>query len=121
LAAGLGELLRGGSSRKAHGELRGKAEFRQSPNDPLGRIELPWLHAVAVIVLKLVVIVVVAFAKGEDSHEPGVTSAAVRGVGAIAKVVAERIDAERAVLEEDHTGHTGNEKGASAETQPPQI
>jgi hypothetical protein len=36
---------------------------------PLGRVKLPWLHSVAVIVLKFMVIVVIAFAHGEDGEE----------------------------------------------------
>ena len=39
-------------------------------------IELPRLHAVSIIVLKLVMIVVVALAEGDDRHDPRVARAA---------------------------------------------
>ena len=62
--------------------------------------------------LKLVVIVVIALAEGEERHDPGIAGAAAGGIRALADVVAERIDAEGAVLEEDHAGHAGDQESA---------
>ena len=55
--------------RHRDGFIRHTAQFGDEPeffkcaNRPLGGVKLPWLHAVAVVVLKLVVEVVVALAK----------------------------------------------------------
>ena len=51
-------------------------EFRQRPDEPLGRVELPWLHSVTVVMLKFVVVVVIAFAHGEKGEEERVARAA---------------------------------------------
>ena len=44
-------------------QLCGQAHFRQSPDDPLCGIELPRLDAIAIVVLKLVMIVMVSLSK----------------------------------------------------------
>src|SRR5256885_12953138 len=46
--------------RRNTAELADEAEFRKSPDHPLRGIDLPWLHAVAVVVLELVMIIMVA-------------------------------------------------------------
>jgi hypothetical protein len=51
-------------------KLADQAELGEGPDEPLGGVELPRLHAVAVIVLKLVMIVMVALAEGNDRHKP---------------------------------------------------
>ena len=85
-------------------EIAGEAELIEGPDDPLGGIELPGLHAVAVIVLKLVVIIVVALAEGDEGHDPAIAGAAAAGVGPGAEGVAGGIDAEGAMLEADDRG-----------------
>ena len=57
-------------------------------------------------------IVMVALAEGDDGHEPRVAGAAFGRIGALAEVVAERIDAKGAVLKDDDARHSGNEEGA---------
>ena len=93
-------------------EIAGEAELVEGPDDPLGGIELPRLHAVAVIVLKLVVIIVVALAEGDEGHDPAIAGAAAAGVGPGAEGVAGGIDAEGAMLEADDAGDAGDEETA---------
>ena len=52
-----------------------ETELGERPDSPLARIPLPWLHAVAVVVLELVVIVVVAFTEGKECHDRAVAGA----------------------------------------------
>ena len=61
---GGGDFLRGDAA-----EMRGDSQLGQHPDEPLGRIPLPRLYAVAVIVLKFVVIIVVALAQGEEGEK----------------------------------------------------
>ena len=49
-------------------EAAGQTEFRQSPDQPFGRVPLPRLHPVTVIVLKFVVIIVITLAESEQRH-----------------------------------------------------
>ena len=91
-----------------------QAELGEGPDEPLRGIELPRLHAVAVIVLKLVMIVMVALAEGDDRHEPRVAGAAFGRIGTIAEVVAQRIDAKGTVLKDDDARHPRNEKCAES-------
>ena len=44
-------------------QLLGQAHFGQCPDDPLRRIKLPGLYAIAIVVRKLMVIVMVALAE----------------------------------------------------------
>jgi hypothetical protein len=53
-----------------------QADFGERPDYPLRRVELPWLYAIAIVVLKLVVIVVIAFAKRHERRQPGIPGAA---------------------------------------------
>src|SRR5437867_8252049 len=50
-----GEFCKDNFLRRNTAELADEAEFGESPDHPLGGIDLPWLHPVAVVVLKLVV------------------------------------------------------------------
>ena len=61
-------------------EIAGEAAFIEGPDDPLGGIELPGLHAVAVVVLELVVIIMVALAEGDQGHDPAIPGATAAGV-----------------------------------------
>src|ERR1700745_1129497 len=53
-------------------QLSSEAEFGQRPDQPLCRVDLPRLYAVAVVMLKFVMIIMVPFAQGHDRHEPPV-------------------------------------------------
>ena len=75
-----------------------KTHLRKSPDDPFGRIEVPWFHAVAVIVLKLMVIVMITFAEGNERHNEGVARTAFRRVRLTAKNVAGAVNEEGCVL-----------------------
>ena len=57
-------------------QIPSQPEFRKGPNDPLGRIDLPWFYSVAVVMLKLMVIVVIAFAESEEGQEKRIARAA---------------------------------------------
>ena len=63
------DLFRGNSAK-----LADQAKLRQGPDDPFGRIDLPGLDSVPVVMLKLVVIVMIPFAEGNDCEEPRVAS-----------------------------------------------
>jgi len=93
-------------------QLPSEAEFGQRPDQPLCRIDLPRLHAVAVVMLKFVMIIMVPLAKGHDRHEPPVACAAFGRIRAVADIVAKRIDAESAVLENDNACDARDEKSA---------
>src|SRR6202040_1682109 len=45
-------------------QLSDEPDFRQCPNNPFCRVELPGLHAVAVVILKFMMIVMVTLAHG---------------------------------------------------------
>ena len=72
-------------------------------------VKLPWLHAVAVVVLKLVVEVVVALAECEQRHEPAIPCGAARGVGLAAKCVAEAVDEKRHVMHGNQPRHPADQ------------
>src|SRR5262245_41113780 len=57
-------------------QLPREPKLAQGPDHPLGGIELPPLHPIAIVVLKLVMVVVVPLAKGEQGHDPAVTRGA---------------------------------------------
>src|ERR1700730_756030 len=80
------DLLSGNTS-----EFGDKADLREDPDKPLCGVELPRLDAISIVVLKLVMIVMVDFAEGDDRHQPRVAGAAFGGIRALAQVVAERI------------------------------
>ena len=58
-------------------QTRDEPEFLKRADAPLGGVELPRLYAVAVVVLKLMVKVVVPLAEGEEGHEPAVLCGAL--------------------------------------------
>src|SRR6267154_6159561 len=64
-----------------------QSDLGETPNQPFRWVPLPWLHSVTIIVLKLVVIIMVAFAEGKQSHEKRVSRAAPRRVRLTAKSV----------------------------------
>ena len=109
-----GELCKEDSLLGNAAQFADQAETGEGPDQPLGRVDLPGLHAVAVIVLKLVMIVVVPLAEGHDRHQPRVTGAAFGRVGALAEVVAHRIDAKGTVLKDDDARYPRNEECAES-------
>ncbi len=98
--------------------LLARPSFVKGPDAPLGGVELPRLHAVAVIVLKLVVIVVVPLAEGHQRHDPAIAGAATARVRPRAERVAGGIDAKGAMLEADHAGNAADEKPAQGADRP---
>ena len=50
-------------------QISNEPQFRKRPDEPLRWIKLPWLYTVTVVMLKLVVIVVIAFAECEKGQE----------------------------------------------------
>src|SRR5206468_12336063 len=91
-------------------ETAGQSELRQSPDQPFGRVPLPRLHAVAVIVLKFVVIIVIAFAESEYRHQKRISRAASCGIRLTPKRMAGGVNQEVAVLELDDLGYDANEE-----------
>src|ERR1700745_4310126 len=91
-------------------QTAGQSELRQSPDQPFGRIPLPRLHAVAVIVLKFVVIIVIAFAESEYRHQTRIARAASGSITLAPDCMTGRVNQERAVLEHDHLGYPANEE-----------
>src|SRR6266705_6900623 len=91
-------------------ETAGQAQLRQSPDQPFGRVPLPRLHAVAVIVLKFVVIIVIAFAESEYRHQKRISRAASCRIRLTPKRMAGGVNQEGAVLEHDDLGYAANEK-----------
>ena len=94
-------------------------QFRERPDDPLGRIELPWLYSIAVVVLKLMVIVVIAFAESEEGQEKRIARAALLRIRLPPDGVTGAVDEEGAMLQDDHACHARDEKGA--ERSPPSV
>ena len=82
-------------------QIARKTKLRKTPDDPFGRIEVPWFHAIPVIVLKLMVIVVITLAEGNERHDKGIPRTAFRGIRLAAKNVAGAVDEEGAVLQSD--------------------
>ena len=54
-------------------KIRCESKLVESPNGPFGGIELPGFDAISIIRLKFVVIIVVAFSEGEQSHNRAVS------------------------------------------------
>src|SRR5436309_11729935 len=96
--------------RRNAAETACQSELRQSPAQPFGRIPLPRLHAIAVIVLKFVVIIVIAFAESEYRHQKRIARAASCRIRLAPDCMAGRVNQERAVLEHDHLGYTANQE-----------
>ena len=87
-----------------------ETELGERPDCPLARIPLPWLHAVAVVVLELVVIVVIAFAEGEEGHDGAVPRTVAGGVWLATKHVAEGVDEKRAMLGDHDAADAGDKE-----------
>src|SRR6266446_2428351 len=98
--------------RRNAAETAGQSELRQSPDQPFGRVPLPRFHAVAVIVLKFVVIIVIALAESEYRHQKRIARAAFCRIGLAPDRVAGGVNQERAMLQHDNFRHTSNEKSA---------
>src|SRR5215475_5818552 len=73
-------LARGNQFRPRAAQTARQSDPGETPNQPFRRVPIPWLHSVTIIVLKLVMIIVVAFAQGKQRHEKRVTRAASRGI-----------------------------------------
>ena len=56
------------------------------------------------------VIIMIAFAERYQGHQPRVARTAPGGIGLFADVMAERVDAKGAVLDDNHTGYAGDEE-----------
>src|SRR5260370_34613985 len=91
--------------RRNAAETAGQSELRQSPDQPFGRIPLPRLHAVAVIVLKFVMIIVLALAESEYRHQRRIARAALCRIGLAPDRVAAAAEHDRAVIETDNGRH----------------
>src|SRR5260370_27267738 len=107
--------------RRNAAETAGQSELRQSPDQPFGRIPLPRLHAVAVIVLKFVVIIVIAFAESEYRHQERIARAASCRIRLAPDCMAGRVNQERGGLEHDDPGYAANEEtsGRATPSRPP--
>ena len=93
-------------------EVADQAEFFQGPDGPFGRVEIGAFHSVAVVVLELVVIIVVALAEGEESHDRAIACAAARGVRLVAHAMTHGVDEKRAVLHRENAEDTGQQEAA---------
>src|SRR4051794_36770236 len=103
------DLFRGDAA-----QIGGEAQLAEQPNGPLGRVELPRFHAVAVVVLKFMMIIVIAFAEGEEGHNPTIPGRAVGRVGAIAQHVAKGIDKKGGMLDDYSPQYPGQKKAAKS-------
>src|SRR5215472_18396294 len=74
-------FARGNQFRPRAPQTARQSDLRETPNQPFRRVPLPWLHSVTIIVLKLVMIIMVAFAECKQRHEKRVTRTASRGIG----------------------------------------
>ena len=108
LVAGLAQLGFDDFFLRHGAESMHKADFFEEPDRPFGRVELPGLHAVAIIVLKFMVEVVVALAKRENRHEQAVACRDIAGIRTLADPVAERVDAKGHVMHEHDPRHASN-------------
>src|SRR5260370_3497261 len=89
-------------------ETARQSELRQSPDQPFGRVPLPRLHAVAVIVLKFVMIIVIAFAESEYRHQKRIARAASDPIRRAPDCMAGQVYKERAALLLDDLGPTSH-------------
>ena len=64
-----------------HGaEIANEPAFIEEPDRPLRDIDLPWFYAIAVVVLKLVMVIVIPLTEGQYGHEHAVSGAAMTGI-----------------------------------------
>src|SRR5690349_7718798 len=73
---------------------------------------MPWPHAITIIVLKFVVIVMIAFAEGKKSNQPGIPCRALGRIRLSPENMAGTVDQERAMLQNDHPSHPGQQERA---------
>lgn len=88
-------------------EVGGEAELAPQPDGPLGGVVLVPLDGVAVIRGKLVVEVVVALTKSNESSDDVVPWAVAVVKGLVAEPVGKRVDAEGGLLDEEDAEDTG--------------
>ena len=99
-------------------QISNKSQFGQRPDEPLGRVKLPWLHSVAVVVLKFVVVVVIAFAHGKKSKEERIARSAFFGIRLSSDRVTCAINEERAMLQDNDSRNSRDQKSAECSTPP---
>src|SRR5437667_10443108 len=120
--SGFGQFGKNNFFGRNTAQLSSEAEFGQRPDQPLCRVDLPRLYAVAIVMLKFVMIIMVPFAQGHDRHEPPIACAAFGRIRAVADIVARRIVAESAVRKNDNACDPAMRKAPPrAEDQPPQA
>ena len=94
-------------------EVRGQAELRHGPDEPLGWVVLVPEDGVAVVHGEFVVEVVVALADGDKSSDPVVAGRRLAVIRGVAKVVGERVDGESGVVHKDKAADACIEKGTA--------
>src|SRR5690348_81719 len=103
----LGPLELHGQQRTLDLEMRstleslGESDDREARDDPLGGIELPPAHAIAVVVRKDVVEVVIALAVGDERQYRIVASCVLVRVRTCSPHMGQRVDEERDVMAND--------------------
>ena len=103
--------LRRGNCFLGHAAKTGRqSELRENPDQPLGWVPLPRFHAIAIIVLKFVMIIVIALAKGKQRHEKRIARAAPCRIGLASDRMTSGVDEERAMLEHNHFCDAADEK-----------
>src|SRR6476469_10039125 len=103
-------LARGNQFRLRAAQTARQSDLGESPNQPFRRVPLPWLHSVTIIVLKLVVIIMVAFAQGKQRHEKRIACSASRGIRLAPERMAGGVNQECSMLKHDDLGHAPNQK-----------
>src|ERR1700730_9293381 len=89
-------------------QTAGQTELRQSPDQPFGRVPLPWFYPVAIVVLKFVMIIVVALAESEYCHQKRIACAASCRIRLTPHCVAGGVNQEGTVLEHDDLRDAAN-------------
>ena len=105
-------LGRGNQFRPHAAQTARQSDLGETPNQPFGWVPLPRLHSITIIVLKLVVIIMVAFAQGKQRHEKRVARAAACGIRLTPEGMAGRVNQECTVLKHNHFGHAADKKTA---------
>mmetsp|Transcript_6305 Transcript_6305/g.19042 ORF Transcript_6305/g.19042 Transcript_6305/m.19042 type:complete len:280 (-) Transcript_6305:311-1150(-) len=86
-------------------ELRRLSDQREELDDPLCRVIVIPENAVAIVVRKLVVIVVVSLAKGDQRGQNVVIGGVSRRVGLCPKSVCKRVHTEGRLMDKEHSAH----------------
>src|SRR3954466_163646 len=71
-ASGLGELKQQHLIFRSTAKSPSEPELFQGPDAPLRRVPMPPPHAIAVVMLELVVVVMIALAERKNCHQPAV-------------------------------------------------